>query len=161
MRILTVAAAIGVAASAPTLSAAETAPDCAKIDAAIPAPVEAWSEAPGSLAVAKTAVLTLRPAAEVQFKSPPEQTKPGMAGTFAFSVPAAGTYRIALGSAAWVDVIENGKAVKSVAHRHGPACTSIRKVVDFPLAAGEHWLQLNGSPASTIKVLIVAAPASR
>ncbi|ABE63535.1 hypothetical protein Nham_2757 [Nitrobacter hamburgensis X14] len=60
----------------------------------------------------------------------------------------AGTYRVALDSAAWIDLVRGRQAVISIAHGHGPACTGIRKIVDFPLAPGLYTLQIaaNGQP---------------
>ena len=79
-------------------------------------------------------------------------------GMFAFDIAKAGTYRIALGSGAWIDVLKDGVAVISVAHGHGPDCTGIRKMVDFKLEPGRYTLQLaaNGSPS--LPVLIVRLP---
>jgi len=80
------------------------------------------------------------------------------AGMFAFSVDRAGTYRVALGSGGWVDVLENGKAVKSSAHGHGALCSGIVKMIDFPLKAGEHILQVEGSREATVGLLIARLP---
>lgn len=70
-------------------------------------------------------------------------------GMFGFTIAEAGTYRVALGSGAWIDVLKDGKAAISSAHGHGPDCTGIRKMVDFPLQPGRYVLQIaaNGSPS--------------
>ena len=65
-----------------------------------------------------------------------------------------GTYRVALGAGAWVDMLRDGKAIASTAHGHGPACSGIRKIVDFPLTPGSYVLQLAGSPDANIPVLV-------
>lgn len=75
-------------------------------------------------------------------------------GLLAFTIPAAGRYQVALGAAAWLDVIAGGKALASVAHGHGPACTGIRKIVHFDLKPGRYLLQIAGSPSATAEVLI-------
>ena len=78
-------------------------------------------------------------------------------GVFAFDAPDAATYRVALSSHSWVDVIEEGATVASSAHGHGPDCTGIGKMVDYPLKAGRHVLQIsaNGEPKMTLMVVRV------
>lgn len=90
--------------------------------------------------------------------APQKPTEPGAtAGLALFQVTRAGTYRIALGSAAWIDVVRSGKPVASAAHGHGPACTGIRKIVDFRLTPGRYVLQLTGTQAPSVPVLIARA----
>lgn len=87
----------------------------------------------------------------VDYATRPE--KPGgsvsYGGLFSFTIKEDGMYRVALGSGAWIDIIADGKPVTSSAHGHGPDCSGIRKMVDFPLAPGDYVLQIaaNGSPA--------------
>lgn len=106
---------------------------------------------PGRAVTAK-----LTPTLEVTYPVRPE--KPGGSvshgGLFEFDVPDAGRYRIALGSAAWIDLLDGDTPVASVAHGHGPACSGIRKMVDFPLHAGHYRLQVagNGTPELTLMV---------
>ena len=99
----------------------------------------------------------LLPAASVTLPVAPG--KPAAAGTssgvFAFEAPAAGRYRVALGAPAWLDVVRGGKALTSVTHGHGPACTGIRKTVDFDLKPGRHLLQIVGSPTPGIDLMVV------
>lgn len=131
------------------------------------APVEKTSA--GSADGAEETVLLIGQAAhvallrtpEVKYTVPPE--KPGRSashgGLFQFAVKDAGTYRVALGSAAWIDVVGTsgesaGKAVTSTAHGHGPDCSGIRKMVDFALTPGRYTLQIaaNNEPKTTVLV---------
>ena len=84
--------------------------------------------------------------------------KPGAAGSFgglfAFTVARAGRYRIALGAGGWIDVVQGDRAIASVAHNHGPACSPIRKMVDFDLAPGRYLLQIAGSTARELPLMI-------
>jgi hypothetical protein len=84
--------------------------------------------------------------------------KPGAAGNFgglfAVTVIRAGRYRIALGGGAWIDVVQGDRALASVAHDHGPACSPIRKMVDFDLAPGRYLLQIAGSTARELPVMV-------
>lgn len=103
---------------------------------------------------------TLQPTPAMQYPMRPE--KPGgsvsYGGLFGFTVPKAGTYRIALDSGAWLDVLADGKPVASSAHGHGPDCSGIRKMVDFPLAAGPHVLQIAANGKPSLVVLVTRLP---
>jgi hypothetical protein len=108
------------------------------------------------LPVGRAARLTLLQTPEVRYRLRPE--KPGgsvsYGGLVQIDVPEAGAYRLALDSAAWIDLVRGEQAVKSTAHGHGPHCTGIRKMVDFPLAPGTYTLQIaaNGQPQMTVLV---------
>lgn len=80
-------------------------------------------------------------------------------GLFAFVVTTPGRYRVALGSAAWIDVLADGRAATSVAHGHGPDCTGIRKMVDFDLAAGRYVLQVAGNGGADLPLMVAKLPA--
>lgn len=100
--------------------------------------------------------LTLLPAATVQLLAPPERanTSTSKAGLVAFDIARIGTYRVALSTPAWVEVVSQGKPAKSAGHSHGPECSGIRKIVDFTLTPGRYVLQLNASEASEITAMI-------
>jgi hypothetical protein len=73
--------------------------------------------------------------------------------------PARGTYRVVLGSRAWIDLVTaRGTPVPSAAHSMGPACTGIRKMVDFALGAGSYTIQLSGNAEQAISVLVIRLP---
>lgn len=146
---------------------------CPAIPVAPPSELARWSAAQPALAAADPASAAksqvtegqaiearLNERAALRFAAQPEKAdgSDSYGGLFAFPVKAAGTYRIAMGAAAWVDVVSDGKAVASTAHGHGPACTGIRKMVDFPLAKGEHLIQIAGSAVPTIRLLAVRLP---
>lgn len=139
------------------------APACAAADLGLPADLTAWHSratvAGAMLAIGEAATVALQPVAAVGYAVPPE--KPGAAGSFGgsamFEVASAGTYRVSLSEGAWIDVVGGGKTVASTAHGHGPECTSIRKIVAFPLTAGSYTLQLSGSAKPAIAVLITPA----
>lgn len=98
---------------------------------------------------------------DVRYVARPE--KPGgsvsYGGVFAFTVATPGRYRIALGSGAWIDVLADGKPIVSVAHGHGPACTGIRKMVDFDLSAGRYVLQVAGNGTADLPLMVTKLPA--
>ncbi|HZU64996.1 MAG TPA: hypothetical protein VFF98_15025 [Novosphingobium sp.] len=144
---------------APPACPAPVAPAGAYAPWAQPAPLAAGQAADGAplLKPGSAARLSLAPTPQVRYALRPE--KPGgsvsYGGLVALEVASAGTYRIALGSAAWLDVIGKGGALPSIAHGHGPDCTGIRKLVDFTLEPGRYLLQIsaNGTPALTVMAL--------
>jgi hypothetical protein len=102
----------------------------------------------------------LHPTREVAYVTQPE--KPGgsvaKGGLLSFRIDRAGTYRIGLGAGAWIDVVKDGKTLESTAHGPGPACSGIRKVVDFPLQPGLYILQISASPSDQIGVILTPRP---
>jgi hypothetical protein len=113
-----------------------------------------------ALAVGKAARLVLLPAVHVRYALPPAKApSPGtFGGVVEVAIDRAGTYRVALGSAAWIDLVADGEAVASIAHGHGPDCSGIRKVVDFTLQPGRHVLQLSGNAEAQTTVMVVRLP---
>ena len=147
-------------------------PACTATDAALPVGMGDWngraaiSTAPSpeharhvSLALGKGYAATLKKKGDVTFSVEPE--KPGgsvsYSGLFSFTIPEAGNYAVALGSAAWIDVLENGKALEPASFGHGPECTTMRKKVVFALKPGLHVLQVAGNGAETLKLMVAKA----
>ncbi|MCT2398318.1 hypothetical protein [Novosphingobium mangrovi (ex Huang et al. 2023)] len=148
-------------------------PACPAEAAVLPAPYAGWSQRtamnaatdPAHLADAQLepgqaidAVLASTPA--VRYARRPE--KPGgsvsFGGLYALEIKTAGTYRIALGSAAWIDLLRDGEALVSTAHGHGPECTGIRKVVAFSLTPGSYLLQISANASPRMPLLAVRVP---
>ena len=166
-RILAITAALvasPVAARAQMAPAA--APACAALDKSLPAPWSGWATqepltggtdvaGAGKLVVGHIYLAGLSPSGGVTYAVPlPKPAATGtFAGVFALNITAAGTYSMALSDAAWIDVApQGGTALTSVAHGHGPACTTIHKVVDFTLAPGTYVVQISGASASPITI---------
>lgn len=164
------AAPIHSRAPMPAMSAAAqtcTAP------ATLPAPLASWAspvpiKAAGKADASKRAVLTpgqavtlaLLPTPKVAYPLRPE--KPGgsvsYGGLVRFTVPHGGTWRVALGSGAWIDVVKDGKASVSVAHGHGPECSGVRKMVDYDLSPGSYVLQVAANGTDSIGLLVTRLP---
>ncbi len=79
-------------------------------------------------------------------------------GLFTFTVERPGIYRVALGSGAWIDMLRGEEAVTSTAHGHGPECSGVRKMVDFPLTPGRYVLQIAANGSATLPLLLVRLP---
>ena len=146
---------------------------CAAVDTALPASLAAWT-AKGELASAAAAAdlpraalapgqavkLALHPTAEVAYVTQPE--KPGgsvsKGGMAQVEIKEAGTYRIALGAGAWLDVLKDGHPVTSVAHAPGVPCSTIRKMVDFPLEPGAYIIQVSANADPVLAILVARQP---
>ncbi|MDD3798597.1 MAG: homogentisate 1,2-dioxygenase [Novosphingobium sp.] len=123
---------------------------------ALPAAGNRRGLAAARLPVGQAAQVKLLPTPDVTYPLRPE--KPGgsvsYGGLIEFRIAEAGTYRVALGTAAWIDVLFHGKGLVSKAHGHGPECSGIRKIVDFDLKPGRYTLQIsaNGEPQTTVLI---------
>lgn len=147
--------------------------DCSTVRVALPPELAGWGErsamtaakdAAGAggamLAIGKGVDARLAHTNEVHYAMQPE--KPGgsvsYGGLFSFTVSEAGTYRVALGSGAWIDLVKDGAAVRSTSHGHGPECSGVRKMVDFALTPGTYVLQLSANGSETLPLLIAKLP---
>jgi hypothetical protein len=70
------------------------------------------------------------------------------------AVPKAGTYRVTLSKGAWIDVIQDGHNVKSRAFSGATGCDSVAKSVKFELTATPFVIELSGTAARTIAVVV-------
>jgi hypothetical protein len=97
-----------------------------------------------------------------QLRYPVRPAKPGgsvsFGGLASFTVTQAGTWRVALGSGAWVDVVKDGNVMTSIAHGHGPDCSGIRKMVDYSLTPGRYVLQVAANGADSLPLLVTRLP---
>jgi hypothetical protein len=125
-----------------------------------PAGLEAWSVAPGMtadvIAPGKNVALTLEPIDSVTFPLPLAR-KPAagtFGGVFHVTIATAGTYRVVLQNAAWIDLVRDGKSLTSVGHMEGAPCSGIRKIVDFALQPGTYALQLSSAKTKEMRILI-------
>ncbi|MFC0202816.1 hypothetical protein [Novosphingobium soli] len=156
----------------PPMPPTDAAPDCAA-PATLPPPLAAWTRPVPMAAVGKAGALrravlqpdqavtlALMPTPKVSYPVRPE--KPGgsvsYGGLARFAVTQAGTWRVALGSGAWIDVVKDGRASVSVAHGHGPECSGIRKMVDYDLSPGTYALQVAANGSHSIRLLVTRLP---
>ena len=104
--------------------------------------------------------LALVTPAEAKLPTPPERTpKEGtFAGFAAFtSPPKAGAYTISLSAAGWIDVVQEGRFLRSVTSSGVRDCEGIRKSVKFEIPAKPFVLQISGVEANAINLAIVPA----
>ncbi len=154
MRALLAVALLAV----PALAQAPGAPACARQET-VPG-FEGWSRSPldNILQPGRASLLALRAADRLAYQPP--LARPATPGTFGATVPltiaAAGTYRIALGQGAWIDVVRDGRKIDSAAHAHGPECSGIAKIVTFTLAPGNYVVQLSDTKTPQLAAMVVA-----
>ena len=161
--------ALTLSFAAPPASAQEAAPACP----ALPTELAGWAtRTPLAAATTPTGLskalvkigrrtdLTLAPTGEVSFATTPNKVPaPGThSGMAIFAIEAAGTYRVALGTSAWINIAHDGKFVSSTAHTHKLSCTGIRKMVDFALTPRNYVLQIEGGKDAVAGLLIARLP---
>ena len=133
---------------------------CAGMDQALPVELQPWQTAVtagATLPPGTTVNLTLRPIAEIEAVAPPRPARQGATtgGRIELEIATAGTYGVALGNAGWIDVVRDGRPLEATAHGHGPACSTIRKIVNFNLTPGRYTVQISGTDASVVRLLVL------
>jgi hypothetical protein len=143
---------------------------CAAKDTALTAELKPWTTRTpvkaaasngdikaANLKVGQAYAATLAATPDVKYAATPE--KPGgsvsKGGMFGLTVKEAGTYGVALGAGAWVDVLKDGKPLQSGAFGHGPECSTIRKIVNFDLTPGEYVVQISANADAELAMMVV------
>jgi hypothetical protein len=125
---------------------------------AVAAPVASAGEVAKPLSgAAKLALVTF---AEAKLPTPPGRP-PKLADSYAgflryAALPRAATYRVTLSGAAWIDVVQDGQEVKSIDHTGVLACDGIRKSVKFDLSAAPFVIEISGTTAHDIAIVVTA-----
>ena len=76
-------------------------------------------------------------------------------GMIPVEVKKTGRLIVALDAGAWIDLVRDDAVVKSVAHGHGPACSGIRKMIEYDVAPGRYQLQIVNAPTASIHAMAV------
>ncbi len=168
-----VCAALLLALPAAPAAAQMAQPVCREVsDANLPADLVAWGRAAQPVAAAASGdgplvpagvglAVRLHPAADVTFRDPPGQARTPAdphAGILRVEVPREGVWRFSASTGVWVDLIGPAGMVQSTAFGALAPCTSIRKVVEFPLAAGSYTMQLSGNPGPEVRIMLSPKP---
>jgi hypothetical protein len=130
---------------------------CEATRAAMPSALAGWRQSAAAPTIGKAFIVQAADPATIRGLRLGEVARPGGAALVPFEVGEDATYRIALSNRAWVDVAAGNALIKASAHGHGPACTGIAKMVDFPLKRGRYALHLTGISTPSVKVLIAKA----
>jgi hypothetical protein len=103
------------------------------------------------------ALLTL---AEARLPKPPERApKDGTYAGFANfkGAPKPGLYTISLSAGAWVDVIQDGHALKPKGFSGATDCDGIRKTMKYEMSASPFVLEISGAKDNALAVAILPA----
>lgn len=130
---------------------------CPPTPAALPASLKGWHEAGAAPAIGRAFQVRGADPDTVHGLKPSEVARGGTAALVPFEIDTPATYRIALSDRAWVDVVSGDRVIAASAHAHGPACSGVRKIVDFRLERGRYALHLSGMRTSDVRVLIARA----
>ncbi|MET3523160.1 hypothetical protein ABID25_005020 [Mesorhizobium abyssinicae] len=110
-----------------------------------------------ALTVGQAMDFTLAAVDTVSFEVPPDRAP--AAGTFGATasivVPPEGELQVSLSDEAWIDIVQDGHAVKSAGFSGVKTCPGIRKSVRFKLSAGPATVQLSGSKKADLKVAVL------
>ena len=102
--------------------------------------------------------LALRPPADAKLPTPPERApKDGTFAGFASfkSAPKAGIYTVSLSVGGWIDVVQDGHALKPKAFSGATDCDGIRKTMKYEIGASPFVLQISGTREDSVSVAIL------
>jgi hypothetical protein len=102
--------------------------------------------------------LGLSTPADAKLPTPPERgPKEGtFAGFAAFkNPPKPGIYTISLSAGGWVDLVQDGHALKPKAFSSATDCDGIRKTMKYEIGASPFVLQVSGIKENSVSVAIV------
>ncbi len=106
------------------------------------------------------AMATIVPFADAHLPMAPERAPKASDSYAGFlrvsALPKPGTYKITLSQGAWIDVVQDGHALKSITSSGATGCDGVRKSVKFELSAAPFIIQLSGTTAHAIAVVVTA-----
>jgi len=130
----------------------------------------AWFAAPSKQSVASgtsldkvpiaAVTVTLEPASRAKFALPPERAASAdkYGGSVSLSAPdRPGLYQVTASEDAWIDVVQDGRFVKSVGSTGQRDCPGLRKSLRFDLRQAPFVIQVSGVASETI-TLAVGSP---
>ena len=128
--------------------------------AALTAPDRVKLASGGELAAVPSTGMTLAltAPAEAKLPSPPERAP--REGTFAgFTTfkapPKPGLYTVSLSTGGWVDVMQDGHALKPKAFSGATGCDGLRKTMKYEISAKPFVLQVSGFKENTVSIAIL------
>jgi hypothetical protein len=102
--------------------------------------------------------LGLRAPADAKLPSPPERApKEGTFAGFASfkGAPKAGLYTVSLSAGGWVDVVQDGHALKPKGFSGATDCDGIRKTMKYEIGASPFVLQVSGTREDSVSIAIL------
>ena len=113
---------------------------CKSYDTTLPRPLSGWTRAGRGLDTGHAVTLA----------------RAGDSIRTTMRIRKAGTFGVALSEPGWIDVQPvRGKPLASVAHGHGPQCSTIRKIVRYKLQPGTYRVTVNKLKATRARLMLV------
>jgi hypothetical protein len=111
-------------------------------------------------AIDAAVMVTLVPFADAHLPMAPERA-PRSPNSYAgfvrvSALPKPGTYTITLSQGAWIDVIQDGHELKSITSSGATGCDGVRKSVKFALSTAPFVIELSGTTAHAIAIVVTA-----
>lgn len=72
-------------------------------------------------------------------------------------VAQAGRYRVAVDQMVWIDVLDATRKLDGLMCEHS-GCAPVRKIMQYALAAGPHWLAFEGKAPGELGFVVTAVP---
>jgi hypothetical protein len=113
------------------------------------------------LEINKLYEIKLTPQEQVSFALPPAKkalADGAFAGLVTLHIPSAGKYRVSMSEGFWIDVIADGKFAPTDDFTGAHECRAPRKIVQYPLPAGNLTLQFSNTNSPTVRVTVTAVP---
>jgi hypothetical protein len=114
-----------------------------------------------TLEVDKLYDIALTPQDKVSFVMAPAKkalADGAFGGMVKLHIPAAGKYRVSMSDGFWIDVITDGKFAPTDDFTGSHECRAPRKIVQYPLPAGDLVLQFSNATSTSVKVTVTATP---
>jgi hypothetical protein len=108
--------------------------------------------------------LALTPQSEVSFAHPPSKralSDGAFAGMAKVHITTPGVYRVAIDGAFWIDVLADGKLLTSGDFTGAHGCKTLRKLVEFPMPAGDVLVQLSGAGVAHVHMAMTPSPKAK
>ena len=105
--------------------------------------------------------ITLTPQDKVSFVLAPAKkalADGAFAGMVTLHIPNSGKYRVSMSEGFWIDVIADGKFAPTDDFTGAHECRAPRKIVQYPLPAGNLTLQFSNTNSATVRVTVTAVP---
>jgi hypothetical protein len=128
--------------------------------AALTAPDRVKLASGGELAALPSSGVTLALTAPADAKLPMPPERAPKDGTFAGfasfkNPPKAGLYTVSLSAGGWVDLVQDGHALKPKAFSGATDCDGIRKTMKYAISASPFVLQISGIKENSVSVAIL------
>jgi hypothetical protein len=128
--------------------------------AALTAPDRVKLSSGGELAAVPATAITISLVAPAEAKLPTPPERAPKEGTFAGSAsfknaPKPGLYTVSLSAGAWIDVVQDGHALKPKGFSGATDCVGIRKTMKYEISASPFVLEISGARENALSVAIL------